>query len=313
MTRQPPLCVALAVAGVLAAPLTVQCSERLVWLSAAEALHVVETGDGDPVVLIPSVLSSAFGFRRVVPALVAAGHRTIAVEPLGAGHSSRPGGADYSLTAQADRIDRVLGLLRVERAVVVAHASAGSIALRLAYRHPERVAAIVSLEGGASESAATPGFRRAMRFAPLLELFGGLRRIRSRVRSALEDRSADPRWVTDAVVDGYMAGAAADLDQTLEAYRAIARAREPQELRLHLADVRCPVRLLMGGVPHDGGPSPEELALLRTRLPLFSEESVPGAGHFVSEEAPEAVVAAVRGAFVAMRTPAVAGLSGEMP
>ena len=47
---------------------------------------------------------------------------------------SRPPEADYSLTAQADRIAVVLDVLGLEPAVVVAHAVGASMALRLAYR-----------------------------------------------------------------------------------------------------------------------------------------------------------------------------------
>jgi pimeloyl-ACP methyl ester carboxylesterase len=267
--------------------------ERHVMLSTSESLHVVQAGEGDPVVLIPGLFGSAYGFRRVVPLLAEAGYRAIVVEPLGVGGSARPDSADYSLTAQADRIDRVLDELAVEQALVVAHASGASIALRLAYRHPRRVAEILSLDGGPAETAATPGFRRAMRFAPLLKLFGGLKRIRGAVQSTLVTRSADARWVTEEIVDGYMSAGSRDLDATLSAYRGMARAREPEELKAHLAEIRCPVRLVVGGAPHEGAPSDEEIELLRARLASFGLETVPGVGHFLFEENPPAFIAAV--------------------
>src|SRR5205085_4175332 len=94
----------------------------------------------------------------------------------------------------------------------------------------ERVRAVVSLDGGPTEAAATPGFRRAMRFAFLIKLFGGTRRLEGIVRSTLAERSADPRWVTDEVVAGYMSAGARDLDGTLTALRQIAKVREPEAL-----------------------------------------------------------------------------------
>src|SRR2546428_11129889 len=72
-------------------------------LAPAESLWVTVEGAGDPVVLIPGLFGSAFGYRRVLPGLVDAGYRTIVIEPLGIGTSARPEHADYSLTAQADR------------------------------------------------------------------------------------------------------------------------------------------------------------------------------------------------------------------
>lgn len=271
----------------------VSATERLVSLRPEESLRVVDAGAGPPVVLVPGLLGSAFGFRHVVPELAAAGYRAIVIEPLGVGASSKPARGDYSLTAQADRIAGVLEVLDVEPAVLVAHSLGASMAFRLACRHPERVRAIVSLDGGPAEAAATPGFRRAMRFAPLLKLSGG-RLIRGAVRQTLETRSADPRWVTDEVVRGYMEAASQDLSGALDAYRGMARAREPEALGPRLKDVRCPVRLLLGAVPHGGAPTEREIGLLRERLVSFAVEEVPGAGHFVFEENPGAVVAAVR-------------------
>ena len=143
------------------------------------------TGTGPAVVFIPGLFGSAFGFRKLVQPLNEDGYRVILIEPLGIGGSGKPEGADYSLTAQADRIAAVLVALEADRAVIVAHSVGASIALRLAHRHPERVAAVVSLDGGPAEVAATSGFRWAMRFAPLIKLFGGKSRLRSRVRSTL--------------------------------------------------------------------------------------------------------------------------------
>ena len=93
---------------------------------------------------------------------------------------------------------------------------------------------------------------------------------------------------------GYTADAAADLDGTLRTYLAMAEAREPDRLREHLRDVHCPVRLLLGSAPHTNGPPAAEIALLQSTLAEFSVESVPGAGHFIQEERPTAVIAAVQ-------------------
>ncbi len=283
---------ALALAG--ASPAA--ALERHITVSPGERLRVVVDGEGTPVVLVPGLFGSAFGFRKLVAPLVAGGYRVVVVEPLGIGGSARPAEADYSLTAQADRIEAVLGALDLEEAVVVAHSVSASMALRLAARHPERVKAIVSLDGGPTEAAATPGFRRAMRFAFLIKLFGGRKRIEGIVRSTLEQRSAHPGWVTADVVAGSMSAGARDLRGPLTAFRQMARAREPEPLRPRLGEVRCPVRLVIGTAPHEGGISAVEIALLEERLPHFSIDRVAAAGNFVFEEKPEAVVAAIESA-----------------
>lgn len=262
-------------------------------LSPAESVQVTIVGSGDPVVLIPGLFDSAFGYRRVLPLLADAGYRAIVIEPLGIGSSARPARADYSLTAQADRVAAALDRLGVPGAIIVAHSVGASIAYRLAYRRPDLVRGIVSLDGGPAEAATTRGFRRAMRLAPWIKLFGGVRLVRKKIRGSLINTSGDATWVTEDVVDGYTAGAAHDLDGTLKAYLAMAGAREPERLAPHLSEIHCAVRLLIGTASRDAGVSTAEVAVLAGALTRFAVDSVPGVGHFLHEEQPQAVVAAV--------------------
>src|SRR6266571_4256316 len=102
-------------------------------LAPAESLWVTVEGAGDPVVLIPGLFGSAFGYRRVLPGLVDAGYRTIVIEPLGIGSSARPEHADYSLTAQADRVAAALDRLPAR----VSAARSGSRG-RVTRRRPRR-------------------------------------------------------------------------------------------------------------------------------------------------------------------------------
>lgn len=85
------------------------------------------------------------------------------------------------------------------------------------------------------------------------------------------------------------------MDATLEAYLAMAGAREPERLAPHLAEIRCQVPLLIGTARHDGGVTADEVQLLERTLPPLALDSAPGAGHFIQEEQPEAVVTTVRG------------------
>src|SRR2546422_7912236 len=98
----------------------------MVPLAATESLQVETSGAGPPVVLIPGLFGSEFGFRKLVPLLNGAGYRTIVVEPLGIGSSARPPRADYSPPAPADRVARGLDFLRIPPAVVVSHPPGGA-------------------------------------------------------------------------------------------------------------------------------------------------------------------------------------------
>lgn len=273
-------------------------------VAPAETVAVAIAGQGEPVVFVPGLFGSAFGFRRVKPLFVEAGYQVVIVEPLGIGRSSRPRHADYSLTAQAARIAAVLDTLGIETAIVVAHSIGGSIAFRLAVQRPDLVAGIVSLEGGPAERATTSGFRFAMRFSRILRVFGGRDLIRSQVYQNLRASSGDASWVSEEVVDGYTAGAARDLDATIDAFKGMAESREPWTLVSTLARIMSPVRMLLGTARHKSGPRPEEITLLRDSLPSFAVDSVPDVGHFIFEERPEAVLGAVQRLDVALDSPA---------
>lgn len=268
-------------------------AEAWIRVAPAESLRISRTGDGTPVVLIPGLFGSAYTYRRVAPLLAEAGYEAIIIEPIGIGGSSRPRGADYSLTAQAARVAAALDSLRTGPVVVVGHAITVSIALRLALRRPDLVSGVVSLEGGLTETIATPGFRRAMSFAPWIKLLGGMRLLRGQIRRGLVNSSADPSWVTDETVAGYTVGAAADLDAALLALIRMAESRERDPLEARLNQLRCPVLLVLGAAPHSSAPPERQVAAMRRLIPAFAVDSVAGVGHFIQEERPAAVVAAV--------------------
>ena len=264
-----------------------------VQVAPAETLAVSVAGRGDPVVLLPGVFGSAYGFRLVGQLITADGFQVIVIEPLGIGGSARPRHADYSLTSQAARVAAVLDTLDVEHAIVIAHYLGAAMAYRLAVQRPDLVTGIISLDGGPAEEASTPGFRRMMRFSPLLRLFGGERLVRGQVYRNLVESSGDASWVTEEVVEGYTSDAARDFGATLDAYKGMAEAQEPWVLASRLSEISCPVLLLLGTAPHNGAVPPEEIALLRDSLPVFAVDSVPGVGHFVFEEQPSAVLEAM--------------------
>src|SRR5256885_10171032 len=108
-------------------------------LPGAESGQVAVAGaeTGAPVVLTPGLFGAAFAYRKVIPRLTEAGYRAIVIEPLGVGNSGRPEHADYSLTAQADRIAGALDQLGVTWAGIVAPATSASVPHRLAIPRPD--------------------------------------------------------------------------------------------------------------------------------------------------------------------------------
>ncbi len=256
----------------------------------ADTLRVEVAGRGPAVVLITGLLGVAEGFGDLAAELVEGGRRAITIEPLGVGRSSRPRHADYSLTAQTARVASVLDSLTVRDALVVGHAVSVAIAYRLAAARPDLVRGVVALEGGAPERAGTPSLERALRFAPLLRIFGGRGRVRRLFARELAVASADPAWVSDAVVTTYTRGPLADLGATIDAYRAMSRAREPVSLAAVLPRITCPVLVLRGQA---GRVPAAELARVRSGVADVTVREVAGAGVFLHEERPAEVAGAI--------------------
>ncbi|HEY6947606.1 MAG TPA: alpha/beta hydrolase [Gemmatimonadales bacterium] len=285
--------VALTVALTLLGPRDT-LAVRDIPLGRGEVLRTTSVGSGRPVVLIPGLFGAAFGYRRIVGPLAGLGYRAIVIEPLGFGWSAHPRGANYSLTAQTARVAAVLDSLGIHQAVIIAHSTGASLALRLAYQRPDLVDGILSIDGGPAESAATPGLRRAMRFGGMLtKALLQPDAFRSEVRREIVANSSDTSWVSPEVVAGYTEGATADLSGAIDAWQGMAKSVESESLLDRLGDCRVPVRLLVGAVPHQSGVGAEQIALLAQRLPDFRVDSVPGSGQYIQEEQPDAVLAAL--------------------
>jgi NAD+ synthase len=108
-------------------------------------LHYVVDGDGPPVILIHGISASLADWWRLMPLLVSAGYRAIAVDLLGHGDSPKPQDPDaYTAenvyTALEDWIDS-LGL--ETPFYLVGHSLGGYMSLTYALNHPDRVRAMV--------------------------------------------------------------------------------------------------------------------------------------------------------------------------
>jgi pimeloyl-ACP methyl ester carboxylesterase len=73
-------------------------------------LHSVEGGSGAPILLLPGWPQSWYAWRYVMPLLVAAGRRVIALDPRGMGDSDRPAAGYEMRTVAAELHDFVAAL-----------------------------------------------------------------------------------------------------------------------------------------------------------------------------------------------------------
>jgi len=106
--------------------------------------------DAPTVVLLHGTPASSHMYRNLIPALADRYH-VIAPDYPGFGHSERPpvGEFDYTFDSLADHVDALLDHLGLTRYALYVQDYGAPVGWRLALRHPERIAAIVTQNGNA--------------------------------------------------------------------------------------------------------------------------------------------------------------------
>src|SRR5437588_438325 len=121
-------------------------SERRVELGDGIELHVVEAGEGPLVVLCHGFPELAFSWRHQIPALAGAGYRVAAPDMRGFGQSSAPAEVEaYDVVSLCGDMTGLLDALGEDKAVFVGHDWGGSLVWSLAVLAPERVRAVAGL------------------------------------------------------------------------------------------------------------------------------------------------------------------------
>ena len=110
-------------------------------------LAIWRAGSGkNPVICLHGITAQHRAFSALARYL--GGSRPlIGVDLRGRGDSSKPE-AGYGLEAHARDVIRILDHLGLDRAVIVGHSMGGFVALKAALSYPERVRALVLLDGG---------------------------------------------------------------------------------------------------------------------------------------------------------------------
>ena len=99
-------------------------------------------GSGPAFVVLHGFPDNSHIYDDLVPHLVAAGRRAVAIDFLGFGASDTPEGARYSFDQQLGDLVAVVEALRLDKIVPIGHDAGGPTAVNFALKHPERTAAI---------------------------------------------------------------------------------------------------------------------------------------------------------------------------
>lgn len=119
---------------------------RFVELSDSR-IHVLEAGEGTPVVLLHGASSNLREWQASIFDRVADHHHAIAIDRPGHGWSERNGADDHDPRVQAEMVHAVLKELGVTQPVFVAHSFAGTVALAYALAYPGDVGGVLFLSG----------------------------------------------------------------------------------------------------------------------------------------------------------------------
>ena len=115
------------------------------FLSNGVTIHYECAGQGEPVILIHGLYSSArINWIRPGTTAQLAGHfQVIALDNRGHGQSGKPQGDDQYGLEMVEDIVRLMDHLHIQSAHIVGYSLGGMIALKLVTLHPDRVRSIV--------------------------------------------------------------------------------------------------------------------------------------------------------------------------
>ncbi len=244
-------------------------------------IRYVDTGTGPAVVLIHGLAASIYSWRHTILPLVQGGFRVIAFDNRGFGSSDKPA-AGYSNAAYVDLLFELLDSLQIGEAVLVGHSMGGAIAAEAALTRPDRVRGLVLVDA-AGLGVRWPFMLRVARWPMVGALFDGFRG-RGATAGILKMLYADPSHVTDQDVDQYYAPLAEP--GAGRALRGVLRQFRFDLLRGRIDSIAAPTLVMWGSGDRLIPPSVGEA--LVAELPRGAFVLVPGAGHALPEEAPEA-------------------------
>ncbi len=259
-------------------------------VSDGGALHVVERGQGTPVVLVHGV---TLGVATWAPQLhsLSGGHRVIAIGQRGHGRSVA-GSDGYGFDRLADDLAEVLASLDVTGAVLVGHSMGGMVAQTLALRAPgelrRRVDHLVLLATAAGPMVPTP--LGALVAAGLAQGAGRRLRAADRRGRPLVPQDDLAAWATRAsfgahpdphdlallrgMLTAMSPGAMAELMAPLLAF----------DVHRRLPEIDLPTTVVVG--TRDLLTPPRAARVMAAGIPGAELVTLPGCGHMVMLERP---------------------------
>ena len=123
-------------------------------------VHYIDEGptDANPVLMMHGEPSWAYLYRKMIPDIVAAGHRAVAPDLIGFGRSDKPAEkSDYTFQRHVDWMTSWLEQMDLQNVTFFGQDWGSLIGLRLVAENPDRFDRVVIGNGGLPTGEGTPG------------------------------------------------------------------------------------------------------------------------------------------------------------
>jgi pimeloyl-ACP methyl ester carboxylesterase len=265
-------------------------------------IHYVTAGDGPrTIVLLHGFPQTWWEWRSVIPELVGAGFRVVALDYRGAGHSGRPAGG-YDKATMARDVHRLLRdhLGFTEPVALAGHDIGLMVAYSYARQYRDEVSHLAVIDAPLPGTAVFDRLSsdprvwqfafHAVRDIPEMLIAG---RERPYLQHFFTARSADPSAVTAEDLDVYVAAYASPggIRAGMEVYRAFDHDVADNRAALeHDGKLTLPV-LAVGGAISTTGSLMEPM--MREVADNVTAVLIPDAGHWIPEEQPRVLAQAI--------------------
>jgi len=288
------LAAALHFAPAGAAPLPYPATFQIRDIKTPDAtIHVRVGGNGPAVVLLHGFGDTGDMWTPLAIAL-ARDHRVIVPDLRGMGLSSRPA-AGYEKRNQAGDVRAVLDALGVDRAVIVGHDIGTMVAFAYAARYRDKTVKLVVMD---APVPGVPPWDQLVRNRALWHFdFGGkdaLRLVQGRERIYLDrfwnEFAGDPDKVDESTRAHYAKLYAAP-GAMQAAFNQFGAFRKDADDNAEAVKTRLTMPVLAIGGEKSFGAT--EAVVMRNAATDVTEKVIPNAGHWLMEEAPDAIVESV--------------------
>lgn len=257
-------------------------------------LHYVDEGSGQPVIMVHGNPTWSFLYRHLIKRLRPR-YRCVAVDHLGFGLSAKPRDWSYLPQAHATNLVSLIEHLGLGGVTLVLQDWGGPIGLSYALTHPENIARLVLINTWAWPVNRDP------RFASFSYFMGGplgrmlIRRYNVLARTLMRQAFGDKRKLSERAHQHYLRPLAAPKDRqgcSVFAKQIVASTRWLDWLWNNMATLDGKPTLLVWGMK-DMAFRAKELERWKRAFPEARSVPLTTVGHFVPEEAPEELAAAV--------------------